>query len=171
MMIIVYLSSVVVVTIGVTFAYIKIMDYVQKNYPTYIGDGLRNRLVSYLGLSKPRSKSRNYHNNNIIPANIVRKHQSSFDNVSESIVIHRVAQCGRKQVSPREYSHYENGKTNRKQRSRYFEYCLCHIKRIVSRRIRRCNQKQIKPSLMPGLLATKSLRVKCREKAETERSR
>ena len=145
MIIIVCLSSVVVVAIGVTFVYIKFMDFVQKNYPTYIGEGLRNSIIAYLGLSKPRSNGGYYASRESIPIKIARYLKNSACQVTKRARICGLIQYIVQKMPVFKYRYQEYTYAQTKNGYSKIKYLLSHIKRIISRRKRRCNQKQIKP--------------------------
>ena len=112
--------------------------------PEYIGDGLRNKLSSWLFTikGKPRSTARDCTNNKGIPAKYIRELQNSPNNIPQNTIVNRMLQSFSKYIKPRKNSRDENCKTYNKYSNSYFKYIICHIKRIIKRLTTKYNKTQ-----------------------------
>jgi len=111
---IMFLVGIITTALCITFGYIKFLGYLERKYPTYVGEGLRNRVLGFFTTGKQRRCTRDYQNKEIIPANVIGKLEQSLYKSPKGIVVNGVAQNFICKVEPRSNSHHKDDKAKGK---------------------------------------------------------
>jgi hypothetical protein len=95
------LIGIVVITVLFVVGWLKFLDYLEKQYPSWVGEGLRHRLLNLLFARDIGRGKSNYSKDKIKPTSIVREFKNSSSDVSQRVLQRGISQSSIEQTCPR----------------------------------------------------------------------